>query len=58
MGIFCMAQETQTRALYQPRGVGWGDRQWGGRQEGVLKVDMCILRADSCLGLTEDNNFL
>ena len=26
MGIFCMAQETQTRALYQPRGVGWGDR--------------------------------
>ena len=21
MGIFCMAQETQTGALYQPRGV-------------------------------------
>ena len=58
MGIFCMAQETQTRALYQPRGVGWGDRQGGGRQEGGLKGDMCILRADSCLGLTEDNNIL
>ena len=22
-GICCMAQETQTGALYQPRGVGW-----------------------------------
>ena len=26
MGICCMAQETQTGALYQPRGVGWGGR--------------------------------
>ena len=25
-----MAQETQTGALYQPRGVGWG-REMGGR---------------------------
>ena len=24
MGICCMAQETQTGPLYQPRGVGWG----------------------------------
>ena len=24
MGIWCMAQETQTGALYQPRGLGWG----------------------------------
>ena len=32
MGICCMAQETQTWALYQPRGVGWGER-W----EGVSK---------------------
>ena len=23
MGICCMAQENQTGALYQPRGVGW-----------------------------------
>ena len=27
MGICCMAQETQTEDLYQPRGVGWG-RRW------------------------------
>ena len=32
MGICCVAQETQTGALYQPRGVGWG-----GRWEGVSK---------------------
>ena len=25
-GICCMAQETQTGALNQPRGVGWGGR--------------------------------
>ena len=29
-GICCMAQETQTGALYQPGGVGWGGRQEGG----------------------------
>ena len=28
-GICCMAQETQTGALYQPRGMGWG-RRWEG----------------------------
>ena len=32
MGIPCMFQETQTEALYQPRGMGWG-----GRWEGVSK---------------------
>ena len=26
MGVCCMSQETQTGALYQPRGVGWGGR--------------------------------
>ena len=26
MGICSMSQETQTGALYQPRGVGWGGR--------------------------------
>ena len=30
MEICCMAQETQTGALYQPRGVGWGGRWEGG----------------------------
>ena len=30
MGISYMAQETQTGALYQPRGVRWGERQEGG----------------------------
>jgi len=24
MGICCVSQETQTGALYQPRGMGWG----------------------------------
>ena len=28
-----MAQETQTRVLYQPRGVGWGGG-WEGGSEG------------------------
>ena len=32
-GICCMAQEIQTGALYQPRGVGWGGR-WGGVSKG------------------------
>ena len=30
MRICCMAQETQTGALYQSRGVGWGGRWEGG----------------------------
>ena len=30
LGICCMAQETQTGALYQPRRVGWGGRWEGG----------------------------
>ena len=37
MGIFCIAQETQTGALGQPRGVGWGRRLEGGsRGRGYL----------------------
>ena len=44
MGICCMAQETQTGALYQPRewnGEGYGrEVQKGG--------DICIPMADSC----------
>ena len=38
-----MTQETQTGALYQPRGVGWG-----GRWEGVSRGDIGILMGDSC----------
>ena len=39
-----MAQETQTGALYQPRGVGWGGR-WEGVSKGrVIGISM----ADSC----------
>ena len=33
MGICCMAQETQTGALYHSRGVGW-DRRWEGGSKG------------------------
>ena len=33
MGICCMAQETQTGALDQPRGVRWGGR-WEGASRG------------------------
>ena len=54
MGIYCMAQETQTGALYQARGVGWGRRWEGGLKGG----DICIPMADSCWGLTENNKIL
>ena len=30
IGIYCMAQETQTGALYQSRRVAWGRRWEGG----------------------------
>ena len=43
-----MAQETQTGALYQSRGVGCSRRQV---QNGG---DICIPMTDSCLGLTEN----
>ena len=34
-----MAQETQTGALYQPRGVGWGGRWEGGsRGRGYMYI--------------------
>ena len=38
-----MTQEPQTGALYQPRGVGWGDG-WEVHKGG----DMCIPMSDSC----------
>lgn len=39
-----MSQETQTGALHQPRGVGWGER-WEGGQEGR---DIYIPMAEPC----------
>ena len=45
-----MAQETQSGALYQPRGVGWGGR-WEGVSEG--RVYIYIHMADSCCALTK-----
>ena len=43
-GTCCMAQETQTGALYQPRGMGWG----GDGREVQKGGDICIPVADSC----------
>jgi len=40
-----MAQETQTGALYQPRGGTWGGR-WEGASKG--RGYICIPMADSC----------
>ena len=54
MGIWCAAQETQIRALYQSRGVGWEGR-WEGAQKGG---DICIPLADACWGLTENSDIL
>ena len=37
MGIRCMAQETQTGVLYQPRGVRWvGKWEGGSKGRGYL----------------------
>ena len=45
MGICCMSQETQTEALYQPRGV----EDWEGDGSEVQRGgDICIPMADSC----------
>ena len=39
MGICCMSQETQTGALYQPRGVGWEERWEAGlRRRGYIYI--------------------
>ena len=51
MGICCMAQETQTGVLYQPREVGWGGK-WGGASKG--KGSMYTYGR----GLTENNKTL
>ena len=38
MGICCLAQEPQTGALYQPRGMGWE----GYRREVQEGGDVCV----------------
>ena len=48
MGICSMAQETQTGALCQSRGVGWG-RRWEGGSKGrgeMYTYDWFMLRFD------------
>ena len=48
MGICCMAQETQTGSLDQPRGMGWGGR-WEGVSKGrgyVYTYGLFMLRFD------------
>ena len=54
MEIFCVAQETETGALYQTRRVGWE----GYEREVHNGVDICIPMADACWGLTENNKSL
>ena len=48
MGVFSMAQEIQTEALYQHRGVGWGGRWEGGSKgrEYVYTYGRFMLRFD------------
>ena len=41
MGICCVAQETQTGALYQPRGVARGGR-WEGTSKGREYMYTCV----------------
>ena len=37
-----MAQETQTGPLYQPRGMGWGERWEGGSNRGDIFIPMAV----------------
>ena len=57
MGICCVAQETQTGALYQTRGVGWGGRcggasKWGGymytKNNNVPELCVCCACVCAC----------
>ena len=45
MAICCMSQETQTGALYQPRGVGWGGR-WEGVSYGGVYVYLWLIHVE------------
>ena len=54
MGICCMTQGTQTGALWQPRGLGWGER-WEG---GSIRRGHMWLMTDSCWCMAETNTTL
>ena len=45
MGICCMAQETQTGALYQPRGMGIREMGRRFKQEGIY-VYLWLIHAE------------
>ena len=45
MGIFCKSPETQTWALYQSRGVGWGGR-WEGVSKGGMYVYLWLIHVE------------
>ena len=45
MGIYCVAQETQTGALCHPGVVGWGGR-WEGGSGYMYTYDWFMLRFD------------
>ena len=49
MGICCMSQETQTGALYQPRGVRWGGKWEGGSKGRGYMYTYCNPFQYSCL---------
>ena len=53
MGISCMSQESQTGALYHRLEGGNGE---GDGREVQKRGDTCIPMADSCWGLTEQQN--
>ena len=46
MGICSMSQETQTGALYQPRGVGWGGRREGGSKVKGIYVYLWLIHVE------------
>ena len=50
-----MSQETQTWAMYQPRGVGWGVR-WEGGTKGRGYMYQFSLVSQSCLTLCDPMN--
>ena len=52
MGSCCIAQEAQSSALWQIRGVSDGVR---GRREVQEGGDICIPMADSCWCMVETN---